>query len=181
MKNPLMAFIVKAVLLYIIWFISYDYIIAPAGTIDRWLNKMVGVQSSVALNLIGYDSDTVPGNNQTVVRINSRGMVGVGNPCNGLELFVLFGGFIACFPGNTKSKIWFVPVGVIIIHIVNVMRSTALALIQFHNPASLDFNHHYTFTVIVYAIIFGLWMFWVNRYSGLFDKKSAENRIEKGQ
>ena len=174
MKNPLMAFIVKAVVLYIIWFLSYDYLIAPEGTIDRWLNKVVGVQSSLVLNMIGYESDTTPGINQTVVRINSTGMVGVGNPCNGLELFVLFTGFILCFPGNSRSKLWFIPLGIVIIHIVNVFRSTALALIQFHDPASLDFNHHYTFTVIVYAIIFVLWMYWVNKYSGLFDKQPTE-------
>jgi len=178
MKNPLISFIVKAVLLYIIWFLCYDYVIAPSGVIDAWLNRVVGVQSSVLLNWIGYSSDTIPGNNQTVVRISNVSMVGVGNPCNGLELFILFSGFILCFPGNRHSKLWFIPIGIIIIHIANVIRSMSLALIQYHDPASLDFNHHYTFTVIVYAIIFALWMYWVNKYSGLFDVKT-KNDIEK--
>jgi exosortase family protein XrtF len=178
MKNPLIAFLVKAVLLYVLWFLLYDYVIAPSRTIDNWLNKVVGVQSTYVLRAIGYESDTIPGNNQTVVRINEQSMVGVGNPCNGLELFVLFAGFIICFPGSTKSKVWFIPLGMVIIHIANVLRSTSLALIQFHDPASLDFNHHYTFTVIVYSIIFGLWMYWVNRYSGLFDSKPTSEKID---
>lgn len=175
MKNPLVGFLVKALIIYIVWFLTYDYVIEPNGSVDRWLNKVVGVQSSFVLRMIGYDSDTVPGNHQTVLRINKTGMVGVGNPCNGLELFVLFSGFIICFPGSRKFKYWYIPLGIVIIHIANVLRSTSLALIQLHDPASLDFNHHYTFTVIVYAIIFGLWMFWVNRYSGLFDGKSKEH------
>jgi hypothetical protein len=41
----------------------------------------------------------------------------------------------------------------------------SLALIQYKAPEYLDFNHHYTFTVIVYAFIFLLWMIWVNKFS----------------
>lgn len=177
MKNPLIAFLVKAVVIYILWFITYDYIIAPSGAVDRWLNKIVGVQSSLVLNLTGYNSDTVPGNNQTIIRINEVNMVGVGNPCNGLELFILFAGFIICIPGNLRKKMWYIPVGMLIIHVVNVFRSTSLALIQYHSPESLDFNHHYTFTIIVYSIIFGLWMFWVNKYSGLVNTNKSSKEV----
>jgi hypothetical protein len=46
-------------------------------------------------------------------------------------------------------------------------RAASLALIQFYNPAYLEFNHHYTFVVIVYGIIFGLWIIWVNRLTTL--------------
>lgn len=170
-NKPLLRFIVLAVSLYIVWFVSYDFFIAPDQRIDTWLNKIVGTQSSVMLRLFGYESDTIPGINQTVVRINKTAMVGVGNPCNGLELFVLFAGFIICFSGKWKNKLWFIPAGILVIHIANVTRSFALALNQHIDPQSLEFNHHYTFLIIVYAIIFGLWMIWVNRYSGLMKNK----------
>ena len=181
-QNPLIVFIIKAVVLYIIWFLTYDFIIQPAGTVDRYLNKVVGDQSAVLLRLIGYGADTVPGINQTILRIDGVNMVGVGNPCNGLELFVLFAGFIICFPGSTSRKLWFIPAGLIVIHFANILRSASLALIQYHDPESLDFNHHYTFTIIVYAIIFGLWMLWVNKYSTLFHVKNkpSEDKVSNG-
>jgi exosortase family protein XrtF len=119
------------------------------------------------LDLFGFDGSTIPGTHQTVLCIAGETMVGVGNPCNGLELFALFAGFIICFPGKFKAKLWFIPLGMIIIHFANVIRTFALALIQLKAPQYLEFNHHYTFTVIVYSIIFLLWMWWVNRYSGL--------------
>jgi exosortase family protein XrtF len=169
--SPLTGFIIKALSIYIIWFVSYDYFIAPDGSIDAWLDKKVAKHSSSLLRITGFNSDTVPGNRQTIVRINNNGMVGVGNPCNGLELFVLFAGFILCFPGPWKKKAWFIPLGILIIHFINVLRSAGLALIQFRSPESLDFNHHYTFTIIVYSIIFMLWIFWVNKFSGLFSKE----------
>jgi hypothetical protein len=45
------------------------------------------------------------------------------------------------------------------------LRAAILALIQLKAPEHLDFNHHYTFTVIVYSFIFALWMIWVNNFS----------------
>ncbi|CAN5521420.1 archaeosortase/exosortase family protein [soil metagenome] len=165
-NKKVIRFVVVAFILYMVWFIGYDYIIAPDGRLDAWLNERVAVHSSWLLNLLGYSADTIPGVKQTIVRIDQTGMVGVGNPCNGMELFALFAGFILCFPGNWKTKAWFVPAGILLIHLINVIRAAALALNQLHNPASLEFNHHYTFTIIVYACIFGIWMLWVNKFSG---------------
>lgn len=160
-------FIVKAVLLYVFWFISYDFLIAPDGRVDAALNYRVAHEAGVMLDLLGYEGGTKAGDRQTIVCIKDESMVGVGNPCNGLELFVLFAGFIICFPGSIKNKWWYILIGSLIIHLVNSMRTVALALIQYKAPEYLDFNHHYTFTIIVYSLIFGLWIYWTNRYSHL--------------
>ncbi len=166
-QRAIALFIIKAVLLYLIWFISYDFFIAPAGKVDAALNFRVATDAGKILDLLGYDGSTQPGIRQTIVCIKDETMVGVGNPCNGLELFVLFAGFIICFPGVWKNKWWYILAGCILIHFVNVLRTVALALIQYKSPEYLDFNHHYTFTIVVYSIIFLLWIFWTNRYSNL--------------
>ena len=155
-------FIIKAILLYVGWFIFNDFLIAKSGVND-WLNHRVAFDASLFLKLLGYITSIEPGNNQFLIDINTKRMVGVGNPCNGLELFALFAGFVLCFPGDSIKKLWFIPVGIVIIHISNFIRAGLLALIQFYNPEYLEFNHHYTFVIIVYGIIFGLWIFWVNR------------------
>lgn len=163
-NKPVLIFISKAVLLYIFWFITYDFIIAPDSRLDSWLNERVAKDARLILNAGGFDADTRPGDRQTLITITGKEMVGVGNPCNGLELFALFTGFVICFPGPWKHKVWFIPAGILGIHLINTMRAAALALIQFKVPEYLDFNHHYTFTIIVYAFIFLLWMIWTNRY-----------------
>jgi exosortase family protein XrtF len=164
--GAIIRFLVKALSVYIIWFVSYDYFIAPSGIVDAWLNNLLAENASMFLSLFGFAGDTAPGIHQTIVRINGVGMVGVGNPCNGLELFALFAGFIFCFPGPWRKKVVFVLLGIIGIHFVNVLRTILLTLIQFKAPQYLEFNHHYTFTVIVYAFIFYLWIIWVNKISG---------------
>ncbi|MBK9402336.1 MAG: exosortase family protein XrtF [Bacteroidetes bacterium] len=172
-------FIIKALLLYITWFISYDFFIAPAGKVDAALNYRVATDAGIILDLLGYDGGTQPGDRQTIVCIKNETMVGVGNPCNGLELFVLFAGFIICFPGSWKNKWWYILIGSLIIHFFNVMRTVSLALIQFKAPEYLDFNHHYTFTIVVYSIIFFLWIFWTNRYSSLNELLNSDNDASK--
>ncbi|MBL7924993.1 MAG: exosortase family protein XrtF [Bacteroidia bacterium] len=166
-QKAIVLFIVKAVFLYIFWFISYDYFIAPHGKLDTYLNYRVATDAGYLLKLAGFEGSTQPGDRQTIVCIRQEEMVGVGNPCNGLELFVLFAGFIICFPGDWKNKWWFILAGSALIHLINVGRTVALALIQFKAPEYLDFNHHYTFTIIVYAFIFLFWIIWTNRYSHL--------------
>jgi exosortase/archaeosortase family protein len=55
--------------------------------------------------------------------------------------------------------------GLIIIHFLNVARVVGLALIVHYNEAWLSFNHDYTFTLVVYGVVFGLWWFWINKFS----------------
>ena len=172
--KSIVGFLLKAISLYIVWFIFYDFFIAPNGTIDFWLDHRLASDASTLLNMLGYVSDTIPGIKQTLVRIQGVSMIGVGNPCNGLELFALFSGFIICFPGNLKKKLFFIPIGILGIHCINVLRTLALTLIQYKSPENLEFNHHYTFTIIVYLFIFFMWIQWVNNYSGF--KKKKNNR-----
>jgi exosortase family protein XrtF len=91
--------------------------------------------------------------------------VWVGDPCNGLTLFALFTGFVLAFPGPVVRKLWFIPVGIITIHILNVLRVTCLAIIQYYTPQYLEFNHTYTFTILVYSYVFVLWYVWAARLS----------------
>jgi hypothetical protein len=53
-----------------------------------------------------------------------------------------------------------------------------LIFIQIKSPESLEFNHKYTFTLLVYSLIFALWMLWVNRYSNLFFTATNKRKSE---
>lgn len=166
-QQKIIRFVITAFALYIAWFIIYDYFIEPDGRLNNWLNLILAQSGSLLLRLIGYNADVTLLGVGVLMRINEVTLLGVGNSCNGLELFVLFAGFIICFPGDFKNKMWFIPAGMLAIHLVNSLRAAALALNQFYHPQSLQFNHHYTFTMVVYAFIFFLWYLWVNRFAKL--------------
>ena len=164
-KQQIIKFILLAFSIYILWFIIYDFVIEPDKRIDFGLNVLLANSGSFLLRLLGYTADVSINGNKISMRINSTSLLDVGNACNGLELFVLFVGFIICFPSGKANKWWFIIAGILSIHLLNSIRAAALALNQYYHPQSLHFNHHYTFTIIVYAYIFYLWILWVNRFS----------------
>ena len=163
----MISFLGWAFLLLILWVIFSSFfhsqlmalhysIIVPQTRISGWL-----------LNLAGFYTDIHFSHGHYMGQLYIEGQTGVliGSGCSGLELFLIFAGFIFIFRGTLKHKFWFIPMGLILILALNILRISALALISYYSPEHLDFNHKYTFVVIVYGAIFLLWLWWVNRFS----------------
>lgn len=132
--------------------------------------------SSWLLQLFGYQ--LIPDSHDVSIRtigIDGTGGIWIGDPCNGLTLFSLFTGFVIAYPGSAIKKLWFIPLGIILIHAFNVLRLVALALIlhYFPDPEVLEFNHTYTFTIIVYSFVLFLWYLWAAKLSNASMKQPA--------
>jgi len=100
----------------------------------------------------------------SLLDIDNTSVVCVGTGCSGVELFLIFAVFIFLFKGRSNNFLWYIPSGIILISILNIIRIVALSLIVIYAPDYLDFNHKYTFTIIVYGFLIGLWLFWMNKY-----------------
>lgn len=162
-------FVATAFGIYIAWYIIHDFYLLPHTTFVIQLTEFETKLSSNTLNLLGLkDSFSQVG---TMIFCNGRKALRIGEECNALVLFVLFAGFIISFPGNWKSKAWFIPVGIFLIFIINILRIVVLTINFKYYHSSFSFNHHVTFTYLVYTFIFFLWMFWVNKLS----RKTAVN------
>ena len=166
-KNKLVRFILTSFFLFIFWFVLYDLWLHPQGGVDTFIINIIVHNSDWLLSLMG--SATIPtdilGEAIRTVGIDGSHGVWIGDPCNGLTLFVLFSGFVLAYPGPILRKLWFIPLGILTIHILNVIRVTALAMIQHFYPEYLEFNHTYTFTILVYSYVFYLWYVWSNNLS----------------
>ena len=169
-NDPVYRFLLKAVFLYIIWYILYQEWLRPSGGIDLAIIRNLEWISSSLLELMGYSliAESEISSIRTIGIDGTHGLW-IGDPCNGLVLFALFIGFVVAFPGPWKKKLWFIPLGMLAIHLLNVIRIMSLALIVFYfpDPAVLDFNHTYTFTILVYAFVLWLWYLWASKLSGL--------------
>jgi len=160
--SPLLRFAVLAGGLYLLWFLGYEHYLAADGRLDAALTHNLATVSAAGLRLLGYAA-TVSGGVQPLISLAGQPVVFIWHPCNGLVLYALFSGFIVAFPGPARRKLWFVPLGLLLIYSLNVLRVIALSLNKYYDYQSADFNHHYTFTAIVYAGIFALWMWWATR------------------
>lgn len=163
--NKIVRFIVLFIVLYLFWLMLYEWVIHPWGKLDTLVINDSSLWTAYVLELMGYESFI--SDNATIRTVGIDGTHGlwIGDPCNGLTLFALFAIFIVAYPGQWKHKLWFIPVGITVIHFLNVMRITALCVIVLKRPEWLDFNHTYTFQLLMYGFIFGLWWIWIQKLS----------------
>ncbi|TVT40185.1 hypothetical protein FNT36_11885 [Hymenobacter setariae] len=161
-SSPLLRFAMLASGLYLLWFLGYEHYLAADGRLDAALTHNLATVSVAGLRLLGYAA-TLSGGVQPLISLAGQPVVFIWHPCNGLVLYALFSGFIVAFPGPARRKLWFVPLGLLLIYSLNVLRIIALSLNKYYHYQSADFNHHYTFTAVVYAGIFALWMWWATR------------------
>jgi exosortase family protein XrtF len=165
-SNAFIRFILTAGFLYILLYFLYQFIVKKYTFYDQKFIGLIIQSSEFVLNLIGFKTFKVLQDmDMQVVGIDGSNGVWVGSNCNAITLFSLFAVFILAYPGKQKNKWWFIPAGIIAIHILNILRVVALAIIANYKPQYLNFNHTYTFTFAIYAFIFFLWMVWVNKYS----------------
>ncbi len=167
LQNKLYRFVLFAVLLYLAWLILYEYWLHPLGILDRYMIDNIIWMSAFVLKVMGYSliGDFPFDEGIRTIGIDGTHGVWVGDPCNGISLFALFTGFVLAYPGPIKHKLWFIPLGLLLVHLINVIRVTALTLIVYYAPEYLDFNHTYTFTLLVYGFVFFLWWLWANKVS----------------
>lgn len=158
----LFRFLLMVAGMYLAWFFGYEQWLAHDGRLDAALCQNIARSSVAGLQALGFPA-TVDDHTTTLVLMAGEQSVIVGVPCNGLVLYALFAGFVLAFPGPWARKAWFIPAGIALIWVLNVVRVAALAINHHYAHQTVDFNHHYTFTFVVYACIFGLWMLWARR------------------
>lgn len=162
--NPLVRFLIFGVVLYVGWYSFYEFVIRRHTGLDAHVIHYIVLHAEWGLRTLGYTlTSSADPALLNLIAIEGSAGVTVGAPCDGIALFGLFTVFIIAYPGPLKRKLWFIPSGIAIIHAANVIRVVALAIIMSVNPEWLSFNHDYTFTIFVYAVVFGLWYLWVER------------------
>lgn len=164
-KSKVVRFLAFFLGLYLGWYLLYEWVIHPWGSLDTAVINNTSNLAEKMLRLFGYA--TFNDHNPTVRTIGVDGTHGlwIGDPCNGLTLFALFSCFVIAYPGTWKHKAWFIPSGILLIHAANILRVTGLCIIVEEAPEWLNFNHTYTFQILMYALIFGMWMYWVRRFA----------------
>lgn len=160
--RALRRFVLLAVALYLIWFFSYEYWVLPDGRLNALLSDNIAATAAMLLRVLGFPASIAP-DDSILIMMGQQKAVYVGDYCNGLVLYALFTGFVLAYPGPVRRKLWFIPAGVLAIYLLNVVRVAALAINFLYSFKTVDFNHHYTFTFIVYGCIFLLWMLWARR------------------
>ena len=148
---------------YALWYALYEGVLRPFTLLDEVVIAGLVRGTCMLGELFGAQMRVGEGAWPTQVGVVGQAGVTIGTPCDGVVLFALFTVFVAAFPGSWKHKLWFVPAGIAVLFGVNLGRVVALTFIQAHAPKLLQFNHDYTFTVLVYGVVLGLWYVYVTQ------------------
>lgn len=168
---PVRLFLGKALLFYVVWEILYSLFIYDSVFPQQFLTSHVGKYSVSLLNhlgdMSGFTSNNVILNSvysgdvieefYSEIYHNNRKVLNIANACNGLELMVLYIGFIVCIPSKFWRKVKYIVIGLIIIDLINILRCVGLIYLNEYYQTYFDLAHHYLFKAVIYATTFLIW------------------------
>ena len=131
------------------------------------LTKSVAAQTEWILSLFDNQSYTTPNLSEQSVKLfyKNKYIARIIEGCNGVSVMILFVAFIIAFSGKLKNTILFILLGLVIIHVLNILRIAFLAMALYFFPQSEVLLHEILFPLIIYGTVFILWIIWVNNYS----------------
>ncbi len=109
------------------------------------------------LEIMGYSISLSADN---VVRHDNNVAVHVVWACTGLKQAYIFVCIIAFYRGTLKNKLWFIPLGLLVVYLFNIFRIVAITALIKENPEWFYILHEHVFKYLFYVIIFGMWIFW---------------------
>lgn len=165
-------FLLRSFFLFILWKSIYILYLGYERILDKPLTNLVGAHTAWTLNVFSGDKifttrevisiREFEGQYQvapvSLVQKKGKKLLAIADGCNGLELFILYIGFLIAMPASIKRRVLFLLTGAVLIHIVNILRCVGLCVLAINSSVHFDFAHHYLFKIIVYGTIFLLWV-----------------------
>lgn len=163
--KPAIRFVAVFVGIYLAGNILYGVYVSWHGIRPDEVTESVAHQVAFVLNKCGLEvHDQVNPIGPTVfLKTGGRTVLNVYEGCNGINVFIVFVSFLAAFGGPPKKLLWFVPVGILILHASNIVRVALLYWVAIGHARYFYYVHKYVFTGVIYLVVLALWIFWINR------------------
>jgi exosortase family protein XrtF len=167
--KPTMIFLGKFIGLYIAGNLLYGFYVTYFEPRPDPTTHMVSIQTAFLLNLYDLDVTSVDQVLKPTCWLiyDNRTILSVYEGCNGLNTMIIFIAFVVGFGPVSKKMIWFIVMGILMIHIVNLLRIGVLFFVAEYWPTYMYFTHKYFFTAILYLVVFLMWMLWVKKFSSV--------------
>lgn len=161
--KPSILFLAKFIGLYIVLNVAYGfYLDASKGEADV-MTKWVTEQTAAIIDIYEDKIGTGPKDDLKSIFIfkDSQAILSVYEGCNGLNVMVIFVSFLIAYGKIGKRMLWFIPLGLLVIHLFNILRILLLFHVTISMPDFLYFSHKYLFTAFIYIAVFGMWALWI--------------------
>jgi exosortase/archaeosortase family protein len=162
-------FVIITVAIHLAWrFWAYYLIYFP---INGWMNDITNTMSDMVfkqsswfvIHVLGVHLTFEPGN---IMWLDNKSGIQITGGCSGIKQILQFALLLIIYPGNWKRKIWFIPLGILVVHITNLLRVIGMVLTGLMKPESIKFMHDNFLRGLFYIVIFCLWWIWEQKISG---------------
>jgi len=177
--NYWLRFLVGGALAFALIYVFYN-VIRENTIINNWyvdtLNKFAKILlfgSKLITEVFGFEVVTY-GKSIRIVDNFQSAAIFLDRGCMGRNVMLGYAALIAVFPGKFVHKLWFIPMGLVVITLVNMLRISGLAITAYCCPQYSDINHYVVFQIAAYVVIFVLWIIWFNKFSP-FVAKNKKN------
>jgi len=177
--KPTILFLVKFFAIYMVFSTLYGLFIASFD--ERKLldpiTRFVAFNCVSTASTIGYETEIVEDDHLRIeseeeqtfdsIWLDKTYAISVEEGCNGVNIMILFTAFVVGFGGKLKNMLWFIPAGLLFIHLANIGRLLLLSLLNVEwEGRAFHFFHKYGFTAVLYLAILLLWYLWVMHLNG---------------
>lgn len=98
-------------------------------------------------------------------------------PCNGYKVYGQFLCVILFYFGPWKKKLWYIPLGIFVLMVINGIRLITLYFVGRELPGFYDFYHVEGSRYIMYPLIFILFMIWERKINRPYQKQKEEKKL----
>jgi exosortase family protein XrtF len=132
------------------------------------VTHLVARQSSALANFFGADTYIKPHESEGSYRffVNGRHLSRIVEGCNAVSVMILFVAFIVAFSSTLKRTSLYILAGLIIIHILNIIRIALLNIALYHYKEYGPLLHDIIFPLFIYGVVVVLWIGWVLKFRG---------------
>jgi exosortase/archaeosortase family protein len=143
---------------------------------QNWMAGVVFRQSTwFVQHVLGIELSIVQESNS--MYFSNESHMYINQSCSGLKQIMQFVILMMVFPGPWKRKLWFIPLGILIVHLTNLFRIIGLSVVLVNVPDYWKFSHDYIFRPFFYVVIFFMWVWWVDKIS---QRNTAINKKAAG-
>lgn len=170
LKDEKIAVPAKIVAVYLLWKLFYFFADQDGTALGMaWDKFVLSVSSAYAgvtgavLRVLGMRVNVT---GFYVYLIDSGKSIAVLEHCCAIPACVIFVACIASFKGALTEKLWFIPLGLAGIVLINLTRLVFLCWVMANQPAAMFAMHHSVVTVgFTYGLILLMIMWWMRRHT----------------
>jgi exosortase family protein XrtF len=159
-------FLGKFIGFYLIVSILYGWWVTHYEPRPDPATQLAAHQSAAILRVLGYPVTTTPHSTRPSERVllDGHSILAVFEGCNGINVWIIFAGFMLALSKPGWRFAAFLLAGSVIIHLLNLGRILALFFVALEYPEALYFVHKYLFTAVLFGAVFAMWYLWIAYY-----------------